>query len=476
MVPSSKPQVSMANDALILLAAIFATSAFHHLVISGRHSAGREHLWFALTCFAAAAAAAVQVSGPESKLPDALPVPQSGLSISMSIWLVAAAWFTVEYAKGNYKRQRTALTVTLLLAMVALGNEAQAAAGTRATISDYVRSALSFMALLLLLGLAIDGARRLWSCAARFRGLVLAAGVCLVVAATVVQLVLQQWRALETAPLTLATFLITVGMMTYELAGTVADGRAAAKRQQQELAHASRLSIVGELTASIAHEINQPLGAILSNVDAGEILLDRAHPPLDEVRQILADVRRDGLRASDVIRHVRTLVRKREMEMEKTDANAIVADVIALLEPEARRRRIPVASALSPQHAYVRGDRAHLAQVLINLMLNAMDAVEARGASENASTALAPITIGVSSAAHREIEIWISDAGPGVPADRLSHLFDSFYTSTPHGMGLGLSIARSIAEAHGGRIGVENNRDSGATFKVTLPPYDDADG
>ncbi|WP_368565206.1 sensor histidine kinase [Pseudoxanthomonas sp. UTMC 1351] len=465
----------MANDALILLTATFATSAVHHLLISGRHSAGREHTWFALTCFAAAAAA-IQVVAHERKLPNGKPVPHSGLSISMSIWLVSATWFTVEYAKGNYKQQRTALTVTLLLAVVALGNEALSATETRATTLGYVRSALSLVALLLLLGLAIDGARRLWSCAAHFRGLVLAGGVCLVVVAAVAQLVLQQWGALETASLTLATFLITVGIMTYELGGTVADGRAAAKRQRQELAHASRLSIVGELTASIAHEINQPLGAILNNVDAGEILLDRAHPPLDEVRQILADVRRDGLRASDVIRHVRTLVRKREMEMEKTDANAIAADFVALLEPEARRRRIPVTSVLSPQHAYVRGDRAHLEQVLINLMLNAMDAVEARGASENASATPAPITAGVSRAAHREIEIWISDAGPGVPAERLSHLFDSFYTSKPHGMGLGLSIARSIVEAHGGCIGVENNRDSGATFKVMLPPYDEAGG
>jgi signal transduction histidine kinase len=105
-----------------------------------------------------------------------------------------------------------------------------------------------------------------------------------------------------------------------------------------------------------------------------------------------------------------------------------------------------------------------------------MDAVETISAAGGASATPAPIVIGVSSTHHREIEIWISDAGPGVPAERLSHLFDSFYTSKPHGMGLGLSIARSIAEAHGGRIRVENNRDSGATFKITLPPYDDADG
>ncbi|WP_368564699.1 sensor histidine kinase [Pseudoxanthomonas sp. UTMC 1351] len=466
----------MVIGALILLAAVFATAGAHHILIWMRHSAGREHLWFALTCFSAAGAAAAHAVAPDTVSANGLSAELPGLPASVLAWLVAVAWFTAEYAGGNHPRRRAALAVTLLLTVAALGNALPLFVDISVIAIANVCAAAAFAALILLLGLALGGARRLWFSAARFRGSVLAVGVGLVVVAAMVQLVVPQLGTLEMTSLTLSAFLVTVGMMMYELAGTVADGRAAAKRQQQELAHASRLSIVGELTASIAHEINQPLGAILSNVDAGEILLDRADPPLDEIRHILADVRRDGLRASDVIRHVRTLVRKRELEMEKLDANAIAADVIALLEPEARRRRIPVASVLSPQHAYVRGDRAHLEQVLINLMLNAMDAVEAMSVSHNGTTAPAPIVIGVSGTSHREIEIWISDAGPGVPAEQLSHLFDSFYTSKPHGMGLGLSIARSIVEAHGGRIRVENNRDSGATFKITLPPYDDADG
>lgn len=464
----------MVIGALSLLAAVFATAGAHHLLIWTRHPAGREHLWFALTCFSAAAAATAHAISPSALLADDLSAARPGLSVSVSIWLGTVAWFTADYAGGNQTRRRAAFTVILLLAVAALAGALRSFIDTGMGALAVARSVASFAALVLLLALALSGAMRLWSSAARSRRLVLAA-IGLTVAAATVQLVMQPWAALEPA-LTLATFLLTVGLMTYELAGMVADGQAAAKRQQQELAHASRLSIVGELTASIAHEINQPLGAILSNVDAGEILLDRANPPLEEIRHILADVRRDGLRASDVIRHVRTLVRKRELEMEKIDANAIAADVIALLEPEARRRRIPVASVLSLQHAYVRGDRAHLEQVLINLMLNAMDAVESVVASDDSPATPAPIVIGVSNTRHREIEIWISDAGPGVPVERLSHLFDSFYTSKPHGMGLGLSIARSITEAHGGRIRVENNRDSGATFKITLPPYEDADG
>lgn len=466
----------MVIGVLFLLAAVFATAGVHHLLTWTRHSAGREHLWFALACFSAALAATVHAVPPIALLADDVAGARPGLSVSVSTWLGAVAWFTAEYAGGDHTRRRAALSVTLLLAVALLVDAFASFTDTGMAAAAIARGVASFAALFLLLGLALDGAVRLWLSAARFRSLVLAVGIGLAVVAATVQLALQQWGTTEPAPLTLATFLVTVGMMAYELASMVADGQAAAKRQRQELAHASRLSIVGELTASIAHEINQPLGAILSNVDAGEILLDRADPPLDEIRQILKDVRRDGLRASDVIRHVRTLVRKRELEEEKIDANAIVADVVALLEPEARRRRIPVASVLSLQHVYVRGDRAHLEQVLINLILNAMDAVETMNLADGASSAQPPIVIGVYSTGHREIEIWISDAGPGVPVERLSHLFDSFYTSKPHGMGLGLSIARSIIEAHGGRIRVENNRDSGATFTITLPPYGDAEG
>jgi len=264
-------------------------------------------------------------------------------------------------------------------------------------------------------------------------------------------------------------------MMTmYELAGAVVEGEGFARRQQQELASTSRLSIVGELTASLAHEINQPLGAILSNADAGELLLSDPDPPLDEIRQILVDIRRDGVRASDVIRHVRKLVRKRELEFEKLDANALAIEVIELLGAEARNRRITIAPSLWPQPAYVYGDRALIEQMLINLLANAMDSIDSVMAERGTPSAAIPIVLGVSSTSHDEIEFQVADTGAGIPIERLEHLFDSFYTSKAHGMGLGLSIARSIVEAHGGRIRAENNRGGGATFRATFPPFEEA--
>lgn len=248
-------------------------------------------------------------------------------------------------------------------------------------------------------------------------------------------------------------------------------GQANAHEIRQELLHTSRLSVVGELTASIAHEINQPLAAILSNADAGEILLENTDFEPDEIQRILSDIRRDGLRAGEMIRNVRTLAQKREPDLVELDLNQVVQSVTDLLHQEARRRRIRIVSTPLGQPALVRGDSSLLMQVVINLVLNAMDALEAVDEDRDAERPLPPVEIGVFLAAHDEIEIRVVDQGTGIPEMQLNQLFDSFYTSKSHGMGLGLSISRSIVLAHGGRILASNNPSRGATFHVFIPPY-----
>ena len=242
---------------------------------------------------------------------------------------------------------------------------------------------------------------------------------------------------------------------------------------RHELSHSSRLSVVGELTASIAHEINQPLAAILSNADAGEILLENPDFQLEEIQRILSDIRRDGLRAGDVIRNVRTLAQKREPDLVKLDLNFVVETVGELLYQEVRRRRIEIAVTPFWKPAYVRGDQSLLIQALINLVLNSMDALEAAGAGREVGEPVPPVAIKVSATPYDEIEIKVVDRGTGIPKERLIQLFDSFYTSKSHGMGLGLSISRSIVSAHGGRIQATNNAGPGATFHIFLPPYAD---
>lgn len=243
------------------------------------------------------------------------------------------------------------------------------------------------------------------------------------------------------------------------------DAELAARRQFAELAHAARLATAGQLTAAIAHEINQPLSAILSNAEAAELMLAAEPPPIDEVRQILADIRSDDLRASEVIRRLRGLLGKHAPEMGPLDLNALAADVLGLLAVEARRRGVAMDmefGELPPVH----GDRVQLQQALLNLILNAMDAMD------DIPRALRRVTVRTAANGNDGVEVAVSDAGHGIPAARLPHIFDSFATSKQDGMGLGLSITRSIVEAHGGKIHAENNPGTGATFRFTLPAND----
>ncbi len=238
--------------------------------------------------------------------------------------------------------------------------------------------------------------------------------------------------------------------------------RRQAEEARRDLAHASRLSLVGELTASIAHEINQPLGAIMSNADAAEMLLDSSSPPLDQVREILGDIRKDNLRASEVIRSLRMLLSKRETQKEAVDINEVSRYVVLLVRAESRRHGVAVESEPLPHVPRVRGDMVQLQQVLLNLVVNGMEA-----AADSLGEKRVVVRISLKDGG--PVEIAVSDTGPGIPRDRLPRLFEQFYTTKKNGMGVGLSIVRSLVEAHGGRIWAVNNPHGGATFRFTLP-------
>jgi two-component system, LuxR family, sensor kinase FixL len=246
--------------------------------------------------------------------------------------------------------------------------------------------------------------------------------------------------------------------------------RKKAEEMSRDLAHASRLATVGELSASIAHEINQPLGAILSNADAAELLLESESPPLDEVRKILADIRNDDLRASDIIRHIRLLTRKQVMQMEPLDVSEVAGEVVRLMEAEARRRNVSLCTKFAAAPGTILGDRVHLQQVLMNLILNGMEAMADTPESERR------LYVRTATNGQRRVEISVTDYGRGIPPEKLPWLFDSFFTTKETGMGLGLAIARSIIDAHQGRIFAENNSDAGATFRFDLPVSDEVAG
>ncbi|MEJ2176129.1 MAG: ABC transporter substrate binding protein [bacterium] len=237
----------------------------------------------------------------------------------------------------------------------------------------------------------------------------------------------------------------------------------AVQRHRGELFHATRLATMGELTASIAHEVNQPLGAILANVDAAEMLLESGKVPAEELRRILADVRRDDLRASDVIRRLRALLAKHETARERLQVHETVGDVLALLASDIRRRGVEVATAFDPRLPAVLGDRVQLQQVMLNLIVNAMDAVA------DAPSGRRRVSVRTRRTSDGEVVVSVADRGPGIPAVQLTKLFESFFTTKPRGMGLGLSIARTIVEAHGGHIWAESDGRTGTTLQFTLP-------
>lgn len=227
--------------------------------------------------------------------------------------------------------------------------------------------------------------------------------------------------------------------------------------------HSSRVAIAGELAASIAHEIKQPLAAILSNTEAAESLLQSHGNLRDLLWPILADIRRDDLRATEVIRRLRSLLARHEVERNPMDLNAAVADACALLHGEARRRGVRI-EIRQDTVARILGDRIQIQQVLMNLIMNAMDAVE--DLSEERRT----IIVSVTSLAQCPT-VQVCDLGHGIRASDLPKVFKSFYSSKRTGMGLGLSIARTIVESHGGFMEATSRFGEGSEFRASFPPF-----
>jgi two-component system, LuxR family, sensor kinase FixL len=236
-----------------------------------------------------------------------------------------------------------------------------------------------------------------------------------------------------------------------------------AQRTRQELAHVGRVSTVGEMTASLAHQLNQPLTAIMTNAHAARRIMmkDNGAEP-ESVRAILADIVSDARRASDVIQHLRDFLRKGDLEMTRLNVSRVVRDVVALARSEAIIRQIDV-SVDCPGAHYVRADRVQIQQVVLNLLHNAMDAVE------QADEGTRRIVIACRGTSGQALCVSIHDSGPGLEPGTEEMVFDPFYTTKRGGMGMGLSIVRTIVEAHGGSVRAANAPGRGAVFEVTLP-------
>ncbi len=240
----------------------------------------------------------------------------------------------------------------------------------------------------------------------------------------------------------------------------------ALRRSQAQLAHVTRLTSMGELTASIAHEVNQPLTAIVNNANACLGLMPIAARHLGDMQEALTDIVEAADRASRIIARVRHLATKAPFEAAALDLNGIIADVVALARHESVSRGVAIRTELPDELPQIVGDRVQLQQVLLNLMVNGMDAMSGVAESERVLTirGYAEANDGRSL-----VVLTVRDAGTGLVAGASGRLFEAFYTTKPNGMGMGLAISRSIVEAHGGRLWAEPNAGPGATFAFALP-------
>lgn len=241
---------------------------------------------------------------------------------------------------------------------------------------------------------------------------------------------------------------------------------AEARKLREDLAHVTRVSTLGELTSSLAHEINQPLAAILSNAQAAQRFLSQDNPDMREIVDILGDIIRDDKRAAEVIRKIRALLKKEEIRFEALSLNDVVEEILNVVRNDTALAALTIETSFDPALPAVRGDRIQLQQVILNLVMNAAEAMR-DGDPESRR-----LTIMTSKQDGNVAQVSVRDLGPGIGEKDANRIFEPFYTTRSGGIGMGLAISHHIVKSHKGEIRAENNPVRGATFSFTVP-FDD---
>jgi signal transduction histidine kinase len=292
------------------------------------------------------------------------------------------------------------------------------------------------------------------------RGVILVSLAC--VALTILSFMLTQNGAPTTGLINCGISLLAIAATTF-LVLRIESVELAAQEAKAQLAHIARVTTLGELTASIAHEVNQPLTATVINANASLHFLAAQPPNLEEARQAIECIAKDASRASDVVARVRGLAKRTPPQKEMLNINKTVHETILLTASEIQNNHVLLRTQFSDDLPLISGDRVQLQQVILNLMLNAIEAMTGEG--EKSRELFVSTALDESNA----VLVAIQDTGRGLEAGKIDSLFDAFYTTKRDGMGMGLAISRSIIEAHGGRIWAEPNASRGAVFKFALP-------
>ena len=474
------------------LASAAFTLGVVHLVVWLKRPAAMAHLWFFLACVATAVFGIFEVWLMRATTPA-----EAGLALRLThlpIWLLIVS--LIAFVRSYLKAGRAWLGWTVIgVRTLALGLNFLLTPNINYRSIDALRPVrflgesvsvvvgvpspwmlIGQAGLLLLVIFVTDATVQVWRRGDRRKALVVGGGIVLLAVGGSVQAALVLWGLLA-APIASTLFYAgLVAAMGYELsldvirAARLADAlheKQLAEREAQvhreEAAHLARVTTFGEISGSLAHELNQPLASILTNARAAERHLERSTPDLDELRAILADIRSDNLRASDIIQRIRAFLKRTAMEKQALDVAQLVEDTVRLIGAEAADRRSQVSVEVSGGLRPVVGDRVHLQQVLVNLLINGLDAMSSSPPSSR-RLAIRALPLDATS-----IEITVSDSGPGIAPAILARAFEPFYSTKEDGLGLGLAISRSIAEAHGGTIMLEPHSDGGTIARVRLP-------
>jgi signal transduction histidine kinase len=464
-----------------MVAAACLTLAAMHLLVWSRRRSAWAHLLFSLSATAIAAYAGCELWMMLSGTPREFGMALRWAHVPAWVIVVSLAVFVRLYLRAG--RLWLAWAVCGVRTLALLLNFGPAPnlnyreistlrhvpfLGDTVSVGEGVRNPwmlIGLLSLLLLVIFVADASLAAWRRGDRQRALLVGGSVAFFAAGSAIESFLVLGQVVQ-APLTATLlYLGLMAAMGYQLSD---DALRAARLSdellllQADLAHVGRLSTMSQLAASLAHELNQPLGAILRNAEAAQLLLQSRTPDLEELRAILADICSDDQRAGGVIDHMRALVKRRGLERVELRLAELVDEVVVLVQPDAASRKVRLGVEVPMTLPPVRGDRVHLQQVLLNLILNAMDAMDEVPAENRR------LVVRARRADDKTIEVAIADAGRGVAAAKLARLFEPFFTTKPEGMGLGLPISASIIGAHGGRIWADSGP-AGATFYFTVP-------
>lgn len=318
------------------------------------------------------------------------------------------------------------------------------------TVTDYEIAAATFYVIVVLLSVGF----------CRKRGVIAVSSTCVVF--TIVSYALTPDGNFKAGIINTSISLLAIGATTY-LAVKIETARSLAQEAQAQLAHVVRVTTLGELAASIAHEVNQPLAAVVTNANACSRWIAAQPPNLDRIALSISNIVSDANRASEIIARVRMLTKRAEPKKSWIDLNATVQEILPLISDQLRENKIALRTSLSNDLPLVFGDRIQLQQVVLNLIVNAIDAINSAPTGDRA--------IRISSAKLDGCGVWVAveDSGGGIDPTSIDHLFDAFHSTKVEGMGMGLTICRSIIEAHGGRIWAIANKPRGASFQFSLP-------